>query len=198
MLSLNFASEVATIIICQLKPWFSFHWKAKRHTSNFLTSLSAQKMNFLDRLMQNNSLIMHSVLLLTVINEITSYILTSCHSVVYQEGGQSKRLQACTSDGLGLWHNSSAKITVSLLSLDSRWEQKTSRVCNPTPHVRLQVFHFPISHLWRGQERKTSVQNNVTLIFYLFVIGDGVKKQCMKEIPPSLTKVNLLVAAGWG
>ena len=80
--------------------------------------------------------------------------LTGCHCAGYQAGGQLKRLQACTVVGLGWRHSSSARITVSFISLESRWEQKTSLVCSPTPQVRLQGLHLLISHLWRNQRKR--------------------------------------------
>lgn len=54
---------------------------------------------FFVALEQNDASITH---VLVVIKEDYTYILTSCHSVGYQEGGQSKRLQDCTRGGLGL------------------------------------------------------------------------------------------------
>ena len=87
------------------------------------------------------------LLLQTNFDIVLTLELTGCHCAGYQAGGQLKRLQACTVVGLGWRHSSSARITVSFISLESRWEQKTSLVCSPTPQVRLQGLHLPISHL---------------------------------------------------
>lgn len=80
--------------------------------------------------------------------------LTGCHCAGYQAGGQLKRLQACTVLGLCWRHRSSARITVSFISLERIWEQKTSLVCRPTPQVRLHGLHLPTSHLGRNQRRE--------------------------------------------
>lgn len=95
---INLALEVGIVIIylwkwciCKKANFFSFEWllgvinesswwaKAKRSMHNALVAtFNSHKMR------------------------LHTYILTSCHSVGYQDGGQSKRLQACTRDGLGL------------------------------------------------------------------------------------------------
>ena len=107
-----------------------------------------------DSTLRQHSLLSWGAAANTNSNTVLTSELTGCHCAGYQAGGQLKRLQACTVVGLGWWHSSSARITVSFISLESRWEQKTSLVCSPTPQVRLQGLHLPISHLWRNQRKR--------------------------------------------
>ena len=69
------------------------------------------------------------------------------HSRGSHEGGQSKRLQACTGAGLAGGQSSSRAALVRLLPRAGRWVQATVRVFKPTPHVAEQELHPPVCHL---------------------------------------------------
>lgn len=62
-------------------------------------------------------------------------------------GGQSKRLQAWTGLGFGLWQSSSLKTLVWLLSREGWWVHATVRLIRPTPQVAEHELHSPVSHL---------------------------------------------------
>lgn len=77
---------------------------------------------------------------------------TWLHSCGSHMGGQSKRLQACTEEGLGCQHFSSLTLSVWLLCALTFSVQVTARVWRPTPHVAEQELQASSSHLDRHTE----------------------------------------------